>query len=95
MDEAHARVRKERDGTYSVTDLASTSGTWLNDRRLAPNSPVRLCPGDELAVGAQRNAGHKYRVKLVHATVWSQCADAANLQDSADQPDAERQLAAA
>lgn len=40
----HARVEK-KDGDHVVTDLGSKAGTWLNDRRLEPNSVHILHPG--------------------------------------------------
>ena len=102
VDEKHAAVRKERDGTYSVTDLASTSGTWLNSRRLAPKQPAQMCPGDVLEFGPRGQASTRFKVKMVHATVWSQCVgagtsngSAANTNGSAAATDAEAQLAAA
>ena len=88
-------MRKERNGTYSVTDLGTTSGTWLNNRRLAPNQPAQLCPGDELEFGPRGEASTKYKVKMVHATVWSQCVGDASSNGSAGVSDAEPQLAAA
>jgi uncharacterized protein involved in exopolysaccharide biosynthesis len=46
----HALVRRVNDG-HEIVDLGSTNGTLLNGRRLAPNSPVELHPGDVLQLG--------------------------------------------
>lgn len=72
VSERHAVVKKDSDGSYFVTDLASTTGTWLNNKRLTPDRPVRLCPGDELEFGCREEASLLYRVKLVHTSVWEQ-----------------------
>ncbi len=45
----HAKLR--RDGTRHVLiDLGSTNGTWLNGRRIDPNLPIHLSPGDNIQV---------------------------------------------
>jgi hypothetical protein len=44
----HARLQL-RGGTWSVSDLASTNGTWLNDVRV--RSPVPIEPQDTLRLG--------------------------------------------
>jgi hypothetical protein len=47
----HARVTF-KDGTYSVEDLGSTNGTFINrGRRLLPGNPNILKDGDEIIVG--------------------------------------------
>ena len=47
----HARI-VYRNGTYSVEDLGSTNGTFINrGRRLLPGSPHVLADGDEIIVG--------------------------------------------
>jgi FHA domain/zinc-ribbon domain len=47
----HARIIL-KDGTYSVEDLGSTNGTFINrGRRLLPGNPNILNDGDELIVG--------------------------------------------
>lgn len=45
----HALVRRVQ-SWHEVTDLGSTNGTMLNGRRLAPNRPAELHPGDTLQV---------------------------------------------
>lgn len=46
----HMRVTW-RDGAFWVEDLGSSNGTRLGDRRLEPNTPERLNPGDAVRVG--------------------------------------------
>ena len=36
---------------YTVTDLGSNNGTWLNGRRLQANTPATLNHGDEVTLG--------------------------------------------
>ncbi len=43
----HATIVQTPDG-HSVIDHGSTNGTFLNGRRLAPNEPFELSPGDSL-----------------------------------------------
>jgi hypothetical protein len=47
----HARILF-RNGSYSIEDLGSTNGTYVNrGRRLIPGSPQLLRSGDEIIVG--------------------------------------------
>lgn len=46
----HAEIRPEGDG-YTITDLGSTNGTFVNEQRLAPNTPYRLNNGDRVRFG--------------------------------------------
>lgn len=47
----HARIVR-RDNIYTIEDLGSTNGTFLNrGRRLLPGSPQILSEGDEIIVG--------------------------------------------
>lgn len=47
----HARILY-KNGQYSIEDLGSTNGTYLNrGRRLIPGSPQKLNDGDEIIVG--------------------------------------------
>jgi len=46
----HAELRWIGDG-YSIVDLGSTNGTWVNGKRIEPDQPLRLKDGDRVAVG--------------------------------------------
>lgn len=46
----HARFDRKGE-EWTVTDLGSTNGTFVNGNRLAPNTPATLAPGDEIKVG--------------------------------------------
>lgn len=39
---------------YQITDLGSTNGTFVNEQRLAPNSPRPLYAGDVIRIGNTR-----------------------------------------
>jgi hypothetical protein len=49
----HILVRADRDG-YSVIDLESRNGTWLNDQRLVPNRAYSLPSHAQLRLGMLR-----------------------------------------
>jgi pSer/pThr/pTyr-binding forkhead associated (FHA) protein len=40
-----------KNGVYTVEDLGSANGTFINGRRLAPQVPTPLANGDELKCG--------------------------------------------
>jgi pSer/pThr/pTyr-binding forkhead associated (FHA) protein len=46
----HAIIRPEGQG-YTITDLASTNGTYVNGQRLAARVPHSLSPGDTIRIG--------------------------------------------
>jgi type VI secretion system FHA domain protein len=46
----HARIERSA-GAFQVVDLGSTNGTFLNDRRLEPNSGTLLKDGDRISIG--------------------------------------------
>jgi len=60
----HARIEK-KGGDHFVTDLGSAAGTWLNDKKLQPNKPKCLHPGDVLQFGAP-DVAEKHKVKMYH-----------------------------
>jgi pSer/pThr/pTyr-binding forkhead associated (FHA) protein len=44
----HAQVRWDEPGGYTLTDMTSSNGTFLNGRRI--EDPVRLAFGDEIGI---------------------------------------------
>jgi len=52
----HAAVERDCDG-YSVIDLASSAGTFVNGQKLPPNTPFKLSHGCRVSFG---NAGAEY-----------------------------------
>lgn len=46
----HARITSDAEGRYSIEDLGSTNGTYVNGRAI--ETPVVLEPGDRIEVGA-------------------------------------------
>jgi diguanylate cyclase (GGDEF)-like protein len=51
LSRVHAEFSKDHNKKYTVTDLDSTNGTYLNDRRIKPKKRVTLKNGDLLKVG--------------------------------------------
>src|SRR5579859_3722748 len=46
----HAIISQSPQG-YSITDLGSTNGTYVNEQRLEPNVPRALYPGERIRIG--------------------------------------------
>lgn len=46
----HATLHLEGQ-SYSITDLGSTNGTFVNEQKLSPNAPYTLNPGDRIRIG--------------------------------------------
>ncbi len=46
----HAEIRAEGQG-YTITDLGSTNGTFVNEQRLTPDVPCSLNAGDAIRIG--------------------------------------------
>ncbi|CAM0874421.1 unnamed protein product [Alopecurus aequalis] len=47
----HARLEKKKDGSLVVTDMDSTNGTYINERKLVPGFPVPVTSGSLLIFG--------------------------------------------
>jgi pSer/pThr/pTyr-binding forkhead associated (FHA) protein len=47
----HARLEKKKDGSLVVTDMNSTNGTYINERKLVPGFPVPVSTGSLLIFG--------------------------------------------
>lgn len=52
----HARIEMDADGEFTVYDLDTTNGTWVNGRRVTNRT---LRDGDEIAVGGTRILFHR------------------------------------
>jgi len=46
----HAVMHRSGEG-YTVEDMGSTNGTYINRKRIQPNSPQTVQPGDEVRFG--------------------------------------------
>ena len=46
----HAVLRRSEEG-YTVEDMGSTNGTYVNRKRIQPNVPQQVGPGDEIRFG--------------------------------------------
>jgi type VI secretion system FHA domain protein len=55
----HSRIDRAG-GALQITDLGSTNGTFVNDRKIDANSPVDLKNGDKISIGL-------YQLKVVAA----------------------------
>ncbi len=47
----HALLGLDPQGVFRLTDLGSTNGSYLNDRRVPANTPVRVKDGDRIRLG--------------------------------------------
>lgn len=52
VEPIHTRIRRHKDGTYTVEDNASRAGTFLNDEEIA--EPMRLHDGDVIQLGINK-----------------------------------------
>ena len=84
VKDRHAHVQRQADGGYTIEDLGSPCGTFINGKRLAAGQHSKLCPGDEVAFGAKAGAHCTYRVKLIHASVWDQLNGEAPIREGQD-----------
>ncbi len=73
----HAIVSKTSEG-YVVTDLESTYGTYLNDKKLSPSNSQNLANGDTIKIGNFRLRFQVEAKKSLPKTVF---ADATILRD--------------
>ncbi|XP_048570082.1 uncharacterized protein LOC125550984 isoform X2 [Triticum urartu] len=60
----HARLEK-KDGNLVVTDMDSTNGTYVNERKLVPGFPVAVQPGSLLIFGDIHLAMFRVRKEIV------------------------------
>jgi len=52
----HAAIERDTEG-YKIIDLSSSAGTYVNDKKLQPNTPLRLETGSRVSFG---NSGADY-----------------------------------
>jgi hypothetical protein len=60
----HCTIQMGDDGSFRLTDNASSAGTRLNGRRIQSNEPVVLADGDEIVLGDLARRGVKLRFNL-------------------------------
>lgn len=51
VSRTHARIDRQPDGSYTIMDLGSTNGTYLEGTRLPAQSPYVYAPGYSLVMG--------------------------------------------
>ncbi len=54
----HARIERHPDGKFTVTDLDSTNGSFMDEAKLLSYVPEPWTPGQELVIGAYRFSLH-------------------------------------
>lgn len=47
----HAAIERQENGTYTIVDLSSSAGTFVQGKRLTPNVPHLLQSGDKVSFG--------------------------------------------
>jgi len=87
VKDKHAHLQRQPCGKYTIEDLATSSGTWLNGKKIGAGQQHTLLPGDEIAFGAKQGEGITYRVKMVHASVWDQLNNGQAAPEQKDQKD--------
>ena len=60
VSRVHARVYIDKDALY-LEDLGSSNGTFFQERRLVPNQPVQLHPGDKFYIA---QSSESFRIDL-------------------------------
>ena len=50
----HARIERRADGSYTITDLGSTNGTYMNEAKLLSNVPEPWLPDHIVSIGQFR-----------------------------------------
>ena len=84
VKDRHAHVQRQADGGYTIEDLGSPCGTFINGKKLLAGQRCTLSPGDEVAFGAKAGEHCTYRVKLIHASVWDQLNGKAPIKEGQD-----------
>lgn len=81
----HAVIRPQGQG-YSITDLSSTNGTFVNDQILSPNVPRPLNSGDRIRVGTSQFTYEVAGVAPLDATMYASSAQGAGYQPTLATP---------
>ena len=50
----HAELRRAESGDWEIADLGSTNGIKVNGRRVDPDRPQSIKPGDVIELGTSR-----------------------------------------
>lgn len=61
----HAEIMWGKGELPEIMDLNSSNGTFVNKRKLVPNTPVKLKLGDIICLGDTLQRGDMFRVKLM------------------------------
>ncbi len=67
----HAEIRFENNG-YTITDLGSTNGTYVNEQQLRPNEPRPLNSGDTIRIGDTRISYESSEAAQIGPTVYAE-----------------------
>lgn len=54
----HLKVEYAQDGSIWITDLGSSNGTFVNEKKLNARSQIRLFPADTLRLGPEEEGAH-------------------------------------
>lgn len=67
----HAEIRSASNG-YTITDMGSTNGTFVNEQQLRPNEPRPLNTGDTIRVGDTRIRYEASDAAQIDPTVYAE-----------------------
>ncbi len=66
----HAEIRPEGNG-YTITDMGSTNGTFVNEQQLRPNEPRPINTGDTIRIGDTRFSYESSDAAQIGPTVYA------------------------
>ena len=67
----HAEIRAANNG-YTITDMGSTNGTFVNEQQLRPNEPHSLNTGDTIRIGDTRFSYESSDAAQIGPTVYAE-----------------------
>ena len=67
----HAEIRAANNG-YTITDMGSTNGTFVNEQQLRPNEPRPLNTGDTIRIGDTRFSYESSDAAQIGPTVYAE-----------------------